>query len=127
MFIKGAVFGSVTAISLWALNIFANSSDIFTPLEAAEVIEPSDNGDKSKKGPSRRARFNFVAEVVAETGASLVYIKIKDRKVFKISKRLQVFIWNVWKTNNMKLIISLFISFICAILADFGCFVFFFI
>ena len=100
MFIKGAVFGSVTAISLWALNIFANSSDIFTPLEAAEVIEPSDNGDKSKKGPSRRARFNFVAEVVAETGASLVYIKIKDRKVFKISKRLQVFIWNAWKNQH---------------------------
>jgi len=84
VFIKGAVFGSVTAISLWALNIFANSSDIFTKLEAAEVIEPSDNGDVSmddisKKGPSRRDRFNFVAEVVTETGASLVYIKIKDR------------------------------------------------
>ena len=47
MFIKGAVFGSVTAISLWALNIFANSSDIFTKLEAAEVIEPSDNDDIS--------------------------------------------------------------------------------
>ena len=87
MFIKGAVFGSVTAISLWALNIFANSSDIFTKLEAAEVIEPSDNSDKSKKGPSRRDRFNFVAEVVTETGASLVYIKIKDRKVFKIYEK----------------------------------------
>lgn len=79
MFIKGAVFGSVTAISLWALNSVKISS-----LEAAEVIEPSDNGDKSKKGPSRRDRFNFVAEVVTETGASLVYIKIKDRKVLKI-------------------------------------------
>lgn len=74
VFIKGAVFGSVTAISLWALN-----SVKFSSLEAAEVIEPSDNGDKSKKGPSRRDRFNFVAEVVTETGASLVYIKIKDR------------------------------------------------
>ena len=96
MFFKGAVFGSVTAISLWALNIFANSSDIFTKLEAAEVIAPSDNGDISmddisKKGPSRRDRFNFVAEVVTETGASLVYIKIKDRKVFRIYERLQTF------------------------------------
>ena len=109
MFIKGAVFGSATAISLWALNIFANSSDIFTKLEAAEVIEPSDNGgdismdDISKKGPSRRDRFNFVAEVVTETGASLVYIKIKDRKVFRIYERLQRFICNAWE-NQLKLL-----------------------
>ena len=108
MFIKGAVFGSATAISLWALNIFDNSSDIFTKLEAAEVIEPSDNGDismddLSKKGPSRRDRFNFVAEVVTETGASLVYIKIKDRKVFRIYERLQTFICKAWG-NQLKLL-----------------------
>jgi len=81
VFIKGALFSSVTAFSFWALNKVAKSSYIFTSIEAAEVIEPSDNDEtKAKKGKfSRRDRFNFVADVVTETGASLVYIKIKDR------------------------------------------------
>ena len=81
MFIKGALFSSVTAFSFWALNKVAKSGDIFTSIEAAEVIDPSDNDEnKAKKGKfSRRDRFNFVADVVTETGASLVYIKIKDR------------------------------------------------
>ena len=89
MFIKGALFSSVTAFSFWALNKVAKSSDIFTSIEAAEVLDPSDNDEtKAKKGKfSRRDRFNFVADVVTETGASLVYIKIKDR-FFKFAKKL---------------------------------------
>jgi len=81
VFIKGALFSSVTAFSFWALNKVAKSSDIFTSIEAAEVLGPSDSDEsKAKKGKfSRRDRFNFVADVVTETGASLVYIKIKDR------------------------------------------------
>ena len=87
MFIKGALFSSVTAFSFWALNKVAKCSDIFTSIEAAEVLDPSDNDEtKAKKGKfSRRDRFNFVADVVTETGASLVYIKIKDR-FFKFAK-----------------------------------------
>ena len=72
---KGVVYGSFTAFSLWALKNFSNSSLL---LEAAEVIDDQ-NVEKSKSGLSRRDRFNFVSDVVKETGASLVYIKIKDR------------------------------------------------
>lgn len=37
-----------------------------------------DNNSSSNKGLTRRERFNFIAEVVEETAAALVYIEIKD-------------------------------------------------
>ena len=70
---KGVVYGTFTAFSLWALK----NTKSYLSLEAAKVIDQND--EKSKLGLSRRDRFNFVSDVVKETGASLVYIKIKDR------------------------------------------------
>ena len=73
VFMKGVVYGTFTAFSLWALK----NTKSYLSLEAAKVIDQND--EKSKLGLSRRDRFNFVADVVTETGASLVYIKIKDK------------------------------------------------
>jgi len=58
------------------------------PSVSAECEKPQDHfGDDSsnatgrEKGLTRRQRFNFIAEVVEETAASLVYIEIKDMGV----------------------------------------------
>ena len=57
-------------------------------VRAAEPVEDEGVGegiDQSKGGggekKSRRAEFNFIADVVAETAHSLVYIEIKDTGV----------------------------------------------
>ena len=68
-FLRGLCFGGVSALGLWTFKQFYG-------LEKAEAAQISDGGVIS-----RRQRFNFVTEVVAETKASLVYIKIKDKQV----------------------------------------------
>lgn len=41
------------------------------------VTNPMDS-DSNLKNPSRRAQFNFIADVVQEAAPSLVYIEVKD-------------------------------------------------
>ena len=81
----GAAAGSV-ASGLWSYSDLKNedsSPDLPQPLgliQAAQVINKiSDSGTPNT--PTRRERFNFIADVVAETGAALVYIEIKNLQV----------------------------------------------
>jgi len=64
---------------------FPSLTSFFPTLSAAEPVTP-DQGDKSPplpptKPPSRRSRFNFIADLVEETAPGLVYIEIKDTGV----------------------------------------------
>ena len=82
----GAAVGSVTA-GLWSYSDLKNedTSPDQAPLgllQAAQVINKiSDAGEGSVNTPTRRERFNFIADVVAETEAALVYIEIKNLQV----------------------------------------------
>jgi len=85
IFLTGAAAGSV-ASGLWSYSDLKNedsSPDLPQPLgliQAAQVINKiSDSGTPNT--PTRRERFNFIADVVAETGAALVYIEIKNLQV----------------------------------------------
>lgn len=54
-------------------------------LPVLNAAEPMDSGQTSNpppgKPPSRRSRFNFIADLVEETAPGLVYIEIKDTGV----------------------------------------------
>jgi len=84
--LTGAAVGSVTA-GLWSYSDLKNedTSPDQAPLgllQAAQVINKiSDAGEGSASTPTRRERFNFIADVVAETEAALVYIEIKNLHV----------------------------------------------
>jgi HtrA serine peptidase 2 len=87
IFLTGAAAGSVAA-GLWTYSDLKNEPDLpmmeegrpLGLLQAAQVINDlSDEGKPST--PTRRERFNFIADVVAETGPVLVYIEIKDLRV----------------------------------------------
>ena len=86
VFLTGAAVGSVTA-GLWSYSDLKNedTSPDQAPLgllQAAQVINKiSDAGEGSASTPTRRERFNFIADVVAETEAALVYIEIKNLQV----------------------------------------------
>ncbi|XP_063237539.1 serine protease HTRA2, mitochondrial isoform X2 [Bacillus rossius redtenbacheri] len=47
-------------------------------IQAATVIVPGD--DEGSKGPGRRFRFNFIADVVEKVAPSVVYIEIRDNR-----------------------------------------------
>lgn len=66
-------------------NSFPSLASLLPTLSAAEPVAP-DQADKSPplpptKPPSRRSRFNFIADLVEETAPGLVYIEIKDTGV----------------------------------------------
>ena len=72
----------------WRTNLGLGLTLSLVPVvRAAEPLEEESEGEgKAKeeeggKGKSRRAAFNFIADVVAETAHSLVYIEIKDTGV----------------------------------------------
>jgi len=81
-----------------ASSIPSPASSIFTTVQAATTFSSDSSKGKPKnpfcdeeesasadgngdKGLTRRQRFNFIAEVVEETAAALVYIEIKDAGV----------------------------------------------
>ncbi len=96
MFLKGAAAGSVTA-GLWSYEELVKEQEELEQeeegeslfggeVEAAKVIrKPDENissgGNPEGGGLTRRERFNFIADVVAETAPGLVYIEIKDLRV----------------------------------------------
>ena len=49
-------------------------------IQAAQVIGNDDPKDKTST-PTRRERFNFIADVVSETSPALVFIEIKDLRM----------------------------------------------
>ena len=67
VFLNGTVAGSIAA-GVWTYGDLKKES-----LHAAEIVETEQ--DEKTITPTRRERFNFIADVVAETGSALVYIE----------------------------------------------------
>lgn len=76
-FVASSLVGLVSAFAIHEYakrrrNLFKFS---FPQINAAEKFDDAGGSDDK---PSRRDRFNFIADVVAETAPSLAYIEIKD-------------------------------------------------
>jgi len=80
--VKGAV-SSIPSIfsTVKAASTFSSDSSKGKPKNPFCDDESASAGGNGDKGLTRRQRFNFIAEVVEETAAALVYIEIKDAGV----------------------------------------------
>ena len=72
------ILGLGLTLSLVPLKPLVKAAE---PLEEGSEGEGKTEGGGGGKKRSRRAAFNFIADVVAETAHSLVYIEIKDTGV----------------------------------------------
>jgi len=74
IFLTGVAAGTVAA-GVWTYQDLKKES-----IQAAQVIVG--NKDEAKSAtPTRRERFNFIADVVSETSPALVFIEIKDLRM----------------------------------------------
>ena len=74
IFLTGVAAGTVAA-GVWTYQDLKKES-----IQAAQVIGNDDPKDKTST-PTRRERFNFIADVVSETSPALVFIEIKDLRM----------------------------------------------
>jgi len=83
VFLNGAVAGSIAA-GVWTYGDLTKES-LQAATEISEIVEAELFHENQEKTtiitPTRRERFNFIADVVAETGSALVYIEVKDLHV----------------------------------------------
>ena len=88
VFLNGAVAGSIAA-GVWTYGDLKKES-LQAATEISEIVEAELFHENQEKTtiitPTRRERFNFIADVVAETGSALVYIEGL------------YFIFSLWKT-----------------------------
>ena len=77
VFLNGAVAGSIAA-GVWTYGDLKKES-LQAATEISEIVEAELFNENQEKTtiitPTRRERFNFIADVVAETGSALVYIE----------------------------------------------------
>ena len=77
VFLNGAVAGSIAA-GVWTYGDLKKES-LQAATEISEIVEAELFHENQEKTtiitPTRRERFNFIADVVAETGSALVYIE----------------------------------------------------
>lgn len=87
IFLTSAAAGTITA-SLWSYGELKKQQEEYEKADsrflgvaeaATKVVEKSSKTDD--KIPSRREKYNFIADVVDETASALVYIEIKDMGV----------------------------------------------
>lgn len=88
--ISGALIGAAVSYSLLEKeekqeSRFSSSlqrlTNLFPVVNAAEPIDSNEFPPPPNKPMSRRAQFNFIADLVEETAPGLVYIEIKDTGV----------------------------------------------